>query len=362
MSSLQVVPGFYILKDIQTHFFLGLEFGTIYQLCLERFEETFSHCVVPTVPFTAHALNDTERAQDIDRLLACILNAPIRMKKHSLTELPVLVGHEDGWNYSLGCAHAIADGPTYRFAIEKVEDHRQIDKPINGRNVCQVRDAGNSRLIPVKVTVQQVGSHLAVVRRVCGHLEAFGKLAAQSHLLHVLGHRKLGYWRAGHLKFLGQPGTSIAALGLKIGVLDLLVKLFALPCACAFRVMKPRVIRTAGYSQNSTHHLNRPSYRLVVFHKAKDQRSFLEMMLKAFFRISRSVSASYSRFLMSANSLASTLWDCTPLPGKLCGPMLWNSLRHRYSNRGSTPSSCASSDTFLRSILNLTAFSLNALS
>jgi hypothetical protein len=56
------------------------------------------------------------------------------------------------------------------------------------------------------------------------------------------------------------------------------------------------------------------------------------------------------------------LWDCTPLPGKLCGPMLWNSLRHRYSNSGSTPSSCASSDTFLRSILNLTAFSLNALS
>jgi len=86
MSSPQVVPGFYIFKDIQTHFFLGLEFGTIYQLCLERFEETFSHGVVPAIPFTAHALSHTERLQDIDRLLACILNTPIRMEKHSFTE------------------------------------------------------------------------------------------------------------------------------------------------------------------------------------------------------------------------------------------------------------------------------------
>lgn len=82
----------------------------------------------------------------------------------------------------------------------------------------------------------------------------------------------------------------------------------------------------------------------------------------AFFNMSRSVSASPRRFSSSAILLVSSLNDWTPCPGKLASPFCWYSFRQRYRRKGAIPNSCASSETFLRSKLSLTAFSLNALS
>lgn len=147
--------------------------------------------------------------------------------------------------------------------------------------------------------------------------------------------------------------------GRKIGRLYLLIEFLTLAAANTLQITKPFVVGTTGHFQNFTHQLNRPSYRLVVLNKPEDQRPLLEMMFKAFFKMSRSVSASISRFFRSHNSLASEVCDWMPLPGKLSAPLSRHSLRHRWINSGSTPNSRANSVMFVSSKLNLTAFSLN---
>ncbi len=164
------------------------------------------------------------------------------------------------------------------------------------------------------------------------------------------------------LQISGQTGTAIAPLGSKISITDLFTQFHILTFTFTLRILKPTVVATSGHSQNPTHHLNRPSLGVVVPYKGIDQRPLLEMMLSAFFNISRSVSASYKRFSKSAMRLASSLTDWLPFPGKQASPFKENSFRQRYNNTGAIPNSCASSDMLLRSKLNLTAFSLNALS
>ena len=92
----------------------------------------------------------------------------------------------------------------------------------------------------------------------------------------------------------------------------------------------------------------------------------MEMMPKAFLiclALSRHHLGAFQVLLLfSCSLLLFSLKDRMPFPGKLESPLSWNFLRHRYNKNGSIPNSCASSETFLRSKLNLTAFSLNALS
>lgn len=118
------------------------------------------------------------------------------------------------------------------------------------------------------------------------------------------------------------------------------------PLAFSFAnwVSKPIVIATSSNSQNFAHHINRPTFQVVALYKLIDQRPLLEMMLKVFFWMSRSVSASYNLFSSSAIFFASSLRDWTPLPEKLDAPFAWYSLRHLYNNSGSTHSSYANSD------------------
>jgi hypothetical protein len=114
------------------------------------------------------------------------------------------------------------------------------------------------------------------------------------------------------LQISGQTGTAIAPLGSKISITDLFTQFHILTFTFTLRILKPTVVATSGHSQNPTHHLNRPSLGVVVPYKGIDQRPLLEMMLSAFFNISRSVSASYKRFSKSAMRLASSLTDWLP--------------------------------------------------
>jgi len=139
------------------------------------------------------------------------------------------------------------------------------------------------------------------------------------------------------LNVFGQSGAAMAPIGRKIGSLYLFIKFLALAATNTLGITKPLVVGTMGHFQNSAHQLDRPSSRLVVLNKPEDQRPLLEMMLKAFFNMSRSVSASISRFFKSHNSLASEVCDWTPLSGKLCGPFSRYSLRHRGSIAGQHP-------------------------
>ena len=284
------------------------------------------------------------------------------MKYHSFSKRSVPVGHPDGRDYGMGCIHMITYGPSDQFAVKKIQHTGQIKKSILTRNIRQVRDTRFHRLILIKFAIQQIWSNLIVVRGIRRHFESSRKFAAQTHFFHMACYSGSRDRNSGCLQILRQPGASIASFSRKICIPDLFVQLHILPLTLSLWIFKPAIITASGHFQYFTHHLDRPLFRVVFLYKEKDQRSLMEMMLKAFFNMSRSVSASPRRFSSSAILLASSLRDGTPFPGKLAFPFCWNSFRQRYKRKGAIPNSCASSETFLRSKLSLTAFSLNALS
>ena len=356
-----IIPGFNIFKNIQTHLFSGFEFCSINQLRFEGFEKAFSNRVIPAIAFTTHTLFGFQRFQQIDGLFTSVLNSSVRMENHSFRKRPVFVGHPDSRDDGFLCAHSITHGPTNQFPVKKIQYARHIQKPITTRNISQIRDTRFYRLIPVKIPVQQIWSNLIIVRGIRGYFEAPGKLATQTHLSHMTGHCSSGNGSSRCLQIFGKPWAAIAPFGRKIRFFNLFVQFHIITFAFTLRLFKPTVIRASRYLQHFTHHLNRPLFRVVLIYKLKNQRPLLEMMLNAFFNISRSISASLRRFSNSVILLVSSFIDWIPGPGKLEAPFSLYSFRHRYNRKGAIPNSWASSDTFLRSKLNLTAFSLNAL-
>lgn len=161
------------------------------------------------------------------------------------------------------------------------------------------------------------------------------------------------------MQVFGKTGAAITAFCRKICILDLFVNFHIFLFAPAYRFFEPFVIGTPRNFQKSTHHLNRPLFRVIVLNKLKNQLPLLEMMLIAFFNISRSISTSLRLFSNSIIFLRSSLNMAFPLPEKADSPFSRYSFRQGYNKKGSIPNSCASSYTFLRSFLNFTAFSLN---
>ena len=357
-----VIPGFNILKYQQAHLFSCNKSCAINQFCFKGLEKTFCYCVIPAITFTTHALLSIKRFQDIYCLLAGILGTPVRMKNHILRKSPVPIGHPYSRDNCFRCTHAIAHRPAYEFTVKKIQNTSQVKESIQTRDICQVRHASFNRLFMFKNPIEQVWGYFKIMRGVGGNLVAFRKFAAQSHLFHMAGNSCSGNNCTASQQVFCKTGTTITTFSFKIRLFNLFIKFHIILFALAHRFFKPTIIGAFGNIQNSAHHLNRPSFRVVVFDKLKDQRPLLEMMPKAFFNISRSISASFKRFSRSTILLLSSLRDWIPLPGKHESPFSRNSLRHLYNKNGSMPNSCASSETFLRSKLNLTALSLNALS
>ena len=145
------------------------------------------------------------------------------------------------------------------------------------------------------------------MRGIRRQFESSREFAAQAHFFHMACYSGSRNRSSGYLQILRQPGASIASLGSKIGISDLFVQLHILPLTLSLRIFKPAVITASGHFQYFTHHLDRPVFRVVFLYKEENQRSLLEMMLKAFFNMSRSVSASPRRFSSSAIFLVSSL-------------------------------------------------------
>src|SRR5690606_19084205 len=122
---------------------------------------------------------------------------------------------------------------------------------------------------------------LIVVRGIRRHFESSREFSAQAHFPHMACYGGSRDGSSGYLQILRQPGASIASLGSKIGIPDLFVQLHILTLTRALRIFKPAVITAPGHFQYFTHHLDRPLFRVVFLYKEIDQRSLLEMMLKA---------------------------------------------------------------------------------
>jgi hypothetical protein len=357
-----IIPGLNIFKYIQAHLLSCFEFGTIDQFRFESFEKAFSHRVIPTVAFPAHTLIYLIVLQQINGLFTGILDAPVRVKDHPFFKRSATIGHPDSRYDSAGSSQIIADRPPNEFAVEKINHACKIKESILTGDVSNVGHTCLHRFILFEITVQQVRRHLTVVGCISGYPKLLRELAAQTHLFHMSSHGCSGNIDSRCLQIFSQPGAAIASLGFEICIFNFPAKFHRLPFTFTHRVFKPAVITATRYIQYSTHHPNRPLPRVVILDKLKDQRSLVEMMPKAFFNMSRSVSASLRRFSSSATLPASPSRERTPLPGKLLSPRSRYSLRQRYNSAGEMPNSCARSETFFRSRLSLTAFSLNALS
>ena len=115
----------------------------------------------------------------------------------------------------------------------------------------------------------------------------------------------------------------------KIRFLNLFIQFHINTFAFTLRFLKPTLLRASRYLQHFTHHLNRPLFRVVLLYKLKNQRPLLEMMLNAFFNISRSSSASLRRFSHSVILPLASFIDWIPVPGKLEAPFSLYSFLHR---------------------------------
>jgi hypothetical protein len=277
-----IIPGFNIFKYMQAHLLSCFEFGTIDQFRFESFEKAFSHCIIPTISLSTHTLLQLQGFQQVYSLFAGILDAPVRMKYHSFSKRSVPVGHPYGRDYGMGCIHMIAYGPSVQFAVKKIQHTGQIKKSILTRNIGQVRDTRFYRLILIKPAIQQIWSNLIVVRGIRLHFESSREFAAQAHFFHMACYCGSRNRNSGYLQILRQPGASIASFGSKIGISDLFFQLHIFALTLALRIFKPAVKTAPGDFQYFTHHLDRPLFRVVFLDKEIDQRSFLEMMLKAF--------------------------------------------------------------------------------
>src|SRR5690554_2458942 len=357
-----IIPGYNIFKYIQAHLFFSFELGSINQFGFERLKETFCYRIIPAVAFPAHTLCYPIVLQHINSLFAGILNASVRVKDHSFFKRSATIGHSDSRYDSGRSSQIIADRPTYEFTIKKINHTRKVKESILTGDVSNVGYTCLHRFFLIEFAIKQIRRYIIVVGCVSGYPELLRKLAAQTHLFHMTSNSCSGNIDSRCLQIFSQPGAAIAPLGFEICFFNFAAKFHLLLFSFINRVFNPTIITAARYAQYFAHHPNRPFPRVVILDKLKDQRSRSEMMPKAFFNISRSVSASLRRFSSSATLPASPSRERTPLPGKLLSPRSWYSLRQRYNNAGEMPNSCASSETFFRSRLSLTALSLNALS
>ncbi len=320
-----IVPGFNILKHLQAHLYFYNKLCSIDQFRYKRFEEAFYYDIIRANTFSTHTLNCIKRLQKIECLNICVLS-------------------------------------TSEFKIKKIQDKSELMESINARDICQVRYTSFNGFVTFKIPVEQIWSYLKIMSRIGGNLIPFRKFTAQSHSINVTGNSASINNPTVSQQVFSKSGTTVSTFGYKVGFSNLSIKFHIISFAFTIRGFKPAVIEYSGNTKYFTYHLNRPSVRVEVFDKLKDKRPLLEMMYKAFLIISLSISASIKRFSSLSILLLSSLTDWLPFPVKLEPSFSWNSLRHRYNKNDSIPNSCASSDTFLLSKLNLTSFSLNALS
>ena len=182
-----VIPRLDILKYFKFHLFLRFKPGAINQLALEGLEETLGNSVVPAIAFPAHALHNIKVFQQINGLLASVLNAPVGMKDHSLAERPSPVCHPDSRESRPGGTQGVTDRPSDKLAIEEVDHAREVQEPILAGDVRDIGHARHRRAVPLEVPAQQVGCHTMIVGSIRRHLETLRELASQPHRFHVAG-------------------------------------------------------------------------------------------------------------------------------------------------------------------------------
>lgn len=146
VSSLLIIKHFYVIEKTLFGFFSGLVIFVIDPFRFQTSEETFHHCVIPTVAFTAHALHKAVFTDPPGKCDAGILDAAIEVDNQSPRRLPLI-------DSPLQRDQRRAQRPTHHASKVQVDEDDQIQPAATDAKVgCRVGPerrllASNSSLI-----------------------------------------------------------------------------------------------------------------------------------------------------------------------------------------------------------------------
>ena len=101
-------------------------------------EDALDRRVVPAVWLAAHRWGDDGGLQDLVIIAGSILTAAIRVMDQARPRTAPLDGHGQCGHSGFG-AHMLAHRPADDFPGESVEDHRQVEPALAGRDIGDIR-------------------------------------------------------------------------------------------------------------------------------------------------------------------------------------------------------------------------------
>src|SRR5882672_1563680 len=259
----------------------------MHTLVFQAVEETLAGGVVPAISFAAHRREHSIRDELLQKVVAAILAAAIRVMNQPRRRAPTEPRHAQRIDHQL-LGHPLAHRPADNLPGVQIENYRQVQPTLGRRDVRDVSRPHLIRALGRKVLLQSVRRHRQRVLRIGGRLEPPLVPATQIVLPHQPLHSPFAHRDAEPLELLVDPRRAIGGLGLLMDLADPLEQLavaqpFLRPVAAL-----PGRESTVTHLQRRAQHLQR--IRLAMsFDKRVPHSDSLAKYAAAFFRISVSI-------------------------------------------------------------------------
>ena len=239
-----VVEHLDVLKDRRPSFLTASKRPVTIQLPFERLEKRFRRRVVPTIPFTAHALPHPVPVRPPAKYVAAVLGAPVGMKNQPF-----------GWSATHHCHHQRlhhqiafypgAHRPPHDLARMQVQDRTQIQPSLGRRDIGDVRHPHPICSRHLESAVHQVRCDRQAVLGVRGGAKSLPASRPQPLLVHQTGHPIVSDPNPTPPQLARHPGTPVSVFHLLLDPLDASYQLLLHPSSLATSSKTPGVVPTA---------------------------------------------------------------------------------------------------------------------
>jgi len=269
----------------------------------EGVEEALHRRVIPTISFPAHRLDDIGCVEHLAVAAGCVLASAVGVMDEPRTWTLALDRHGQGGDGQL-LAHVIAHRPAHYLAAEQIEDGGQVQPPLIGRDVGDVRQPNLIRPGGQEGLVEQiVGNRQAMIA--VGGDDPEAALGHRSNAMAM--HQPLDPAAADEAPFRAQGRVdargAVAAAVTGMDTPDSGQQRPVRRHPRALRAATPSVIAAARDFQRIAHQAHRPGVA-VIFDEAELHFGGSEKMATVFFRMSRSMRSRWTsrrRRAISAN-------------------------------------------------------------
>lgn len=354
MSPFSVVKDFDVIKDPCPCGLAVNELSPVYVLRLQRAEKALRHCVIPAIPFPAHAANHQVVIEGFPVIFARVLASSVGVMQQPCRRPTPRLCHPKRRKYQLPVDPFAHRPPNHQPGIQ-VNHYRQVQPAFFCPDVRDVRRPYLVRPFRRELSVEHIPGHRQVVLRVRRHHET--PLPSATKLLgaHQLRH----------------PGPTYPhPLGYQLGVhtrasIRLPALLVNRPYLCPEFAVCPRTPRLGPFTPRikpRPRHLQYPAkyrHRVVCLLRADKHVPYLLSFAKkavAFFNISRSIKSSRFSFRSLVSSSLSAVVNAPGLPLPESTSACVTQFRMEFSE---TPRSRATSLTFFPP--SMTSFTVSAL-